>query len=1559
MQKFLIPLFACLIFGIPSVLHAQNPENIALPHGAKLIPQAPSSNTPDMMCNNAGTFTIGQFIGNSNDTQLPVIFLCANDSIEIVHGNDADLSGDPVPGTPAGIAYAFYDCLPTVMGDNLQNIITDGCLITVPPPTNGLYITSGVANGASTWFFNSGALITLFGSGQPTNIFYAPITVDALPTTYETANVGFPPGPCVNVNTGAAFEVVYLNPVNADGITVNNGNDCLGRFTVRGGYPEYDNAATYDIQIYLTSDPTVKALIHTQEAQWFHLAPIIFSVPQPGNYTIEIIDGKSCPHTFTMDMTACNPTDNVVITLPDTTAMPGATNFCIPVTVDNFEIISSSFSVNWDPNVLQYVGISNVNPILDPFTSTTLNDAFAANGQIGFLIYDIDVVGNVLTIPNDSVLFELCFDVVGQLATCTGLTVSNTPTSVAFEDEMGQNLAVTVDTGSVCVGFAPLDFTIDIIDTTCLGTASMVITATGGVSDFDITVNEFNTGVVFPGSISGIGSSFTITNNIGNFNNLTYTYEVCVTDDSNTMLCDTIDVFIPTLGSQISFVQTPTCNGLENGIIQAVVLVGGSPVANPGPQYTYAWSPNTVPNPTGPIQDGMIAGGVPSGNYTLIVTDTQRNCSAPIASGFLGQPLPISSDVVTVTQASCTGIANGSISYTVEGGTPNANGQYGFSWEDDNGQPVGAPGLNNPIVINNIPSGTYSVTIVDNNLCTFIDQVTVTDQKTVELNPGSVQVPVSCFGLSDGGATATVTELPTSFGSSYTFVWSPNVVGSMQTNLNLSSGYSNVPAGTYSVTATDVNGCSATTTVTVTQPNELVLDTLGIQGPGCGQANTGSINVVAIGGNGGPNYTYNWSNMGTTAGQSGLAVGTYTVTVTDINGCQDSLTFTLDPPAPPSLTVNPTLVRCGGDGALTVVAPTAVDFAWATIPSGLTFPDTNMISNLDGGTYVVTITDGFSCTAADTITLASVTPLSFADTTFVQPSCFGTANGILGVVVQDGQAPYVNYNWNPTQSITGPTIPNLQAGTYAVTVTDNVGCTLTGSFTLTQPPQIVNTISGLVDVSCFGLCDGGATITTNYASTPPTTGSFIYIWSDGLSTSAMRTDLCVGQHIVTAADPNNCSDTDTLVITGPPAVASSATSTTPASCFGVADGTATIVGTGGNGGPYSVLWSNGSTGATITGLAAGPYTATVTDANGCTGTVAGIAVSQPAQIVVTQDLLQTDNPKCFGDDNGQIAVVVTGGNGGQVQYQWTDDQGNILGSTPQLLEDIPAGTYNVVVTDSEGCTGSLNDITLNDPAPVLGDYETPDPLLCHGDETILNIATINGGSGGPYQFSLDYGALLDPGFPVSIGGGEHYLTYYDVNGCSFTDTIDILEPELIEVVFDPSTIEIELGDTTYQLKPLITGAAVDTFLWTPAEYLNTPNVLNPYVVTYESRTFNLVVFDQNGCSGEGSITVDIDPNRNVYVPNVFKPGVGGLNDHFNVYVGRGIEIVNFMRVYDRWGELMYARERFLPNNDNFADGWDGKFNGDYVNPGVFVYIIEVTFLDGTVLLYRGDVTVVR
>lgn len=1548
MHRLLIPLLSCLFLGAPALLRAQTLHEIKyLPFDPKHIKQTPPG--AEAPCGSAGTYTFGQLIGSSNDPAPSPIFLCFGDSLLVQHNGDADLSGDPQASTTPGIAYAFYTCPPTITGPTLQDVAQipgpgDPCV--QPGSATGLYITQAVPNGGATWFFNSGTLQNAFNMGQPISMFFAPITVDDFANNnFESAQVGFPPGPCIAVNTAAAFEVVYLNEITATGINNNFGNDCLGRFTVRGGYPQYDGNAIYDIDIFLTSDPTVKAIVHTPASALFHLSSVAFSVPQPGNYTVVINDGKSCPAMLTIDMNVCDASDNVTLSFPDTIVPPGGT-ICVPVTVQNFAILSGSFSITWDESVLQYNGLQNVSSVIDSVFSpgANLNEQQTSLGFLGVQVFN-NLNPTTIFIPDDSTLFEICFTAVGTLGDCTGISVINTPTGIALEDEMGENLALSVDTGQVCVAFLPLSFTFTVTDTTCLGEALLTIVPTGGVEPYDIIVNEnAPTGPTYSGTVLTPGDSFEV-QNVGNPNNTPVTYDICVIDNNGAgaTQCTSFVVNISRLGAQINFAQEPLCNGQSNGIISAVVLQGGIIVNNPGTNYTYAWAPAALT-----VQNSQVQNGVPAGLYTVTVTDINTGCSE-VASGFLGQPAPISSQSIVTQPASCSGVCDGIITYEAEGGVPFAGPAYQYAWEFlDNNTPLDT-GTDNPIVLGGACAGNYSITITDSRGCTATEEITLANLRSLGINQTSIQ-NILCFGGNSGSIGITVTE-SVATGNAFTFNWSPT--GGTVGGTSPISSYSNLTAGTYIVSAADNLGCEVSDTITLTQPTQLRVDSLGQSNPICAQPNSGSIAINAAGGTGFGTYNFNWSPPATNVqNPSGLPFGTYTVTVTDANNCSVTRTFNLLEPTPPVVNVTVQALQCGSDGSLTASSPTGFIYVWTDI-NGFVIDTAQTISNLDGGDYIIRVFDTGGCEAEDTISLASITPLSFSDTTLTQPTCFGFANGTIAIGVQGGQPPYTSYNWAPQPLPNSSVIFNLAAGTYTVTVTDNASCTLVGTFLLDQPPAIVNTFSATANarVSCFGICDGEATPIVQYNSTPASAGNFTFMWSDG-STDSLRTTLCAGLNFVTITD-NNCFVVDTIDITTPPQISGTVT-TTDALCFGAPTGTASVTPTGGNGGPYTFVWNTGATTSNITGLLAGPYTTTITDRDGCTNAVSNIIVGQPGEIGLS---FSPENPNCFGGSNGQLTVNVTGGVP-NFTYFWEDEMGDNVGNS-QIAEMLTAGNYYVTVTDANGCTSAGN-AAIIDPAPIQGEIEPIAPLSCNGDETTLNILSISGGSGGPYSFSVDFGAVLDPTFPVTIGGGWHYVTFIDVKDCTITDSVFVLEPNPILVDFDPVEIEVELGEYA-NLNPILSNvASVGSFSWTNPEGLVNPDTLYATAYTFNNQSFTLTVVDSAGCTGSGTVYVVVDPNRNVYIPNIFAPGhPSGLNDHFNVNVGLGVELVNFMRVYDRWGEMVYQRERFYPNNDNLSEGWDGRYNGSFVNPGVFVYVVEVKFLDGRVLLYRGDVTVIR
>lgn len=1551
MRRFLILVLACL-FGMAGSLYAQVPQQISAP--GKFKPNPPSSGHPEMPCNSAGSFTLGPFMAQSNDTTLPVIFLCGGDMMFIKHLKDSDLSGDPIPATPAGIAWAAYTCPPTVDGPTLQDIAPDPCILV--SPANSLPLISFGDISGDIKFNNTGFLQNTFNSGQPAAYYFAPITIDDFDgKAYESAQVGFPPGPCVNANIGSAFEVVYLNPIVADGLTANAGNDCVGRFVPKGGYPQFDKDGQYDIDIFLTSDPTVKALIYTSKPQYKSGTPILFSVTVPGQYTIVIEDGKSCGFTGTVDMTPCNPADNLKIVFPDTIAPPG-TQICVPIKVENFNnLLTTNFTLQWDNKVLQYVGIQKAHPATSFNALNNLNEQFTADGKLGFIFFKNS--GGVITIPNDGTLIEVCFDVIGPLGSCTGLTVTNDPSQIGAEN-INSFVGMTIDTGSVCVKYFPLILLDSIINPTCNGTATLKVIGKGGQAPYDVSWAPLPSGTpVTTAIIAADGGIYT--SPVGALMN--GKYSVCIQDGGSfgKTICDTITVDIQILTTNLDF-GLPKCFGDSTGTVTANVLLGSLPAPDPS-AFTYDWTG------IGPLkQNQPVQTNVAAGQYSVTVTDKATQCFF-VAAGGLGQPFPIGSQSVTTTPATCSGVDDGTITYIAKGGTAFTGSTYDFTWTYS---PTGAPGTfqpvngtinENPSLLSGRPAGTYQVTIEDANGCTFSDKVVITNQRTVSIDLASLK-GTNCADGSDGSISITMSSTPPVANPNYTFIWVGGGPSSMETSTPTTSILSKLSAGAYGLTALDAAGCSDTSTFVVTSPTKVVLDTVELKNPTCTGITDGKITVKAMGGTTSipGQYAIFWTAPlppGTT--QTGLGEGTYKVVAQDDKKCGDSLSFTLKLPTPPTITnVGITAVKCGADGCLGPVttALPATSFVWQTL-TGTNVGNTSQVCKLDGGTYVVTVKDANNCTTKDTFTLAPVVPLSIDSATLNKPKCFGDSNGSIIPSISGGKPAY-KYLWAPGNS-TLPALNGVKAGVYNLTVTDQNNCTSTETFDLQNPPSINAQYINAVQTTCSDKCNGAAEIDVKYSD--GTTGVFTYKWSDpNGGANPLRTDLCKGTYTVTVSDGNNCFSVVNVIVGGPAPLDTTSMIADDATCNGGSDGSVQVTPKGGTS-PYTFKWSapNGPVTPVVGNLKAAAYTVTVTDSKGCTKEFSKI-VGEPLPIVVQPDLLLTEVPRCFGNEDGSVAVIASGGNPGGWTYKWEDSNGNAVGTENPIKQKLGAGYYSVTVTDPLGCTGQLDSFLLSDPPPVLGSYKPYEALSCYGDETILAIDTITGGAGAPYQFSIDNGAALPITVPITVGGGEHIVTYLDRIGCEFTETITIPEPAPIVVTFDPAKIEIELGESV-KLLPIITGPAVDSFVWMPAQsLLGADSLLNPFTNTFKSEVFKLTVFDANGCSGTGSVTVLVDPNRNVYIPNAFAPGnTDGRNFTFSPIGGNGVKDVNYFQVYDRWGELMYERTKFEMPIDEFGDGWDGRFKGSYVQPGVYIYVVEVNFLDGRTLLYRGDVTVLR
>lgn len=1549
MHKLLIPLFACLFLSATS-LFAQVPETVHVPYPIKPTPRA--LDQPEFICNNAGTYTLGQFTGQSNDTGLDTIYLCAGDNILINHNGDEDLSGDPQPVTPAGVGYFFYSCLPTIAGDNLQTIVTDPC---IELDMLGLpYITTGDPNFNNTFFNDGITLQTLFGTppGSPVVITFAPATIDDYATnTYESAQAGFPPGPCVNVNTQEAFQVVYLKPVNATGIDTSYDNNlCRGKFRLKGGLPEFDNnSSRYTVSITLSTDPSVHAIIQEPTpAQYKHNSDVIFSVPQPGVYTINIEDGKSCGYSFQMNMGFCDPSGSTAIILPEATTPPGS-NICVPVTVNNYaNAVGISFTVDWDETLLNFQGTQSVNPIFSGTDNFNFNTGNVAQGLLGAVQFNQN--NNPVTLANGDTLFEICFNTLGQLGDCSPLYITNALTNINVTNEFGTSNSVVIDTGSICLALAPLSIQVSVVDTTCVGpasNASLQICAVGGTAPYEASW------MMLPAGANPIATI--VPQNGCHTTPLlpSGTYRVCVRDSNGigTMVCDTVVINLPSLGASLDLSKLPSCNNDNNGMVTANVLVNNGIIV-PDQFYTFTWNPN--------VGNTQSVDSLFAGSYAVTVTNTVTGCTAT-ASGTLPDPAPVSEDQLQITPATCSGVCDGSISLTMEGGTPFPTG-YNFSWEyspDGIIAPtaIAGCGVSDSCVLTDLCAGFYYVTVTDKNGCTYVPPIeyVVGNLQTIDIALTGLQNTL-CVGSSDGFISVQVNVTPADPNAQFQFFWTGACVGT-QTGTNTTSTYDDLCAGDYMLLATNAAGCAANASYTIETPPALTLSVVSETNPTCPIPNGGAITVAGFGGaGGGPNaYTYLWPDSTTNASHSGLVEGSYTITVTDANGCTATVSDILQLPAPPVISnIIVTPVICGADGCLEAVTNAAgPTYLWADTTGDV--GSTAKICNLQGGWYYITVIDNQGCSTNDSAFLQPVPGMVLSDTTLNNPSCFGYDDGSIIIGVTGGM-PALGYAWSVPGAPSAPALIDQPAGDYSVTVTDSKGCTLVGDFTLTDPPAVAATFSNISGTTCSNTCDGTATVLAFYATTPQTPGDFSFQWNDGTSTDSVRTDLCGGLATVTVSDALGCFFEVSVEISSPPAVTGAITNT-PVTCFGGDDGSATVTPTGGNGGAYTFQWSSASTAPTANNLTSGDYTVTITDNSGCTGT-ATTAITQPDEIMAVLNNATSSDISCYGETDGSLNVDVTGGNGGFTYTWYNNDAPNTPLATGNPLQNQGAGAYFVVIEDSKGCSDTSQAFLLTDPPKLQGSFLPLAPLVCFGDQTTLVVDTIFGGSGTDYQFILDFGLSYLPDYPVQIGGGTHYITYFD-GVCELTDTIFVPEPEQIVVNFDPNELLIELGDSVL-LEPIITGALVDSFVWMPTQYLtNGGSAIPAMAYTFSTQEFTLTVYDDKKCFGTGTVLVKVDPNRNVYIPNIFKAGnEEGRNDYFYPSTGKGVERINFMRIYDRWGNQLYERGAYAPDY-SLVQGWDGRYRGDWVNPGVYVYVIEVKFLDGRVLLYRGDVTVIR
>lgn len=855
-------------------------------------------------------------------------------------------------------------------------------------------------------------------------------------------------------------------------------------------------------------------------------------------------------------------------------------------------------------------------------------------------------------------------------------------------------------------------------DPTCGNSDGMIsVTPSGGNAPYTYS---WNTGAT-TSTISNLGAG-TYTINITDTDGCPGTGTFSLTDNgAPTVVVNTVDA---------------SCFGTADGT--AIVSASGGTAP-----YTYSWSNGL---------SGAIVNTLSAGTYSLTV-EGSSGC-AVVQSVTISSPASATLSTSS-TDASC-GASDGTASAIAFGGA----GGFTYLWDLNAGGQMNA-------IATNLSAGSYDVTATDSQGCTTTATVAVSSAggPTMTVNSNNVD----CFGNANGTATAQVSggTLP------YTYTWS---------NGNTSPIVTSLIPGVYTVTVSDASSCANVQSVTISEPNPITINATFTLAD-CSVAN-GGISVAAIGGT--PTFGYAWSTGTSGSSISAVLAGSYTVTATDLNGCTADTVLSLGTnPGSGGPTLTPTVndVICAGDSTGSV----AVSVSTGTSP--FTYQWSNGLSsaillNLPAGSLALTVTDVTGCSNSTIVTIDEPTPLDIT-WTVTQPNC-GTNDGEIATSVSGGNGPYF-YFWPDGQA--SSTATGLAAGIYNLTVQDIEGCELEVPIGLNNDPNsggptVLTTIN---DATCHNTTDGSAAITVSSGTAP-----YTFQWADG-ETSPIRLDIAPGSYYFTVTDASGCLSADSLVVGGPPAPTITSL-TTDATC-NASDGSATVVASGGT--PAFIYFWDASTGfqtgETATGLAAGTYSLTITESNGCetTETVAVNNLNAPTVLVSGTDI------PCFGGDEGFVSLNVTGGTAPYV-YAWSN------GTSGQNLIGVTAGVYTVTVTDDALCAVVLQETVVQPDAALNITSNVNDVSAAGNCDGSVTASVFGGTEPYSYQWNDPNGSTQSSAFDLCVGDFEVIVT--DAQGCVSSITATVAVGSGIGAPVQSLVVQTYPNPTTGRLMANIEGA---------------------------------------------------------------------------------------------------------------------------------------------------------
>lgn len=366
----------------------------------------------------------------------------------------------------------------------------------------------------------------------------------------------------------------------------------------------------------------------------------------------------------------------------------------------------------------------------------------------------------------------------------------------------------------------------------------------------------------------------------------------------------------------------------------------------------------------------------------------------------------------------------------------------------------------------------------------------------------------------------------------------------------------------------------------------------------------------------------------------------------------------------------------------------------------------------------------------------------------------------------------------------------------------------------------------------------------------------------------------------------------------------------------------------------------------ITGVQAGTYVIEIMDNFGDFDIIIQ-EVDEPEQLEVflTSSSFNGFNLSCFDSDDGVLDAISSGGIP-PYQYEWS------IGLNSQNLNNLPEDTYILTVTDDVGCQ-VISDIELIAPEPLDLQVDFVNPSCESLSSGLVELIDLSGGSP-PYVFDLNGNGFGENQIFENLSGGEYAFTAMDANGCLISLTETLIEPD-IPNLSGLDAYNINLGDSILFQVDLNEIETAD-ILWSPTEGLSCSDCLDPIARPFNSTNYILTVVSEDNCIDTFNIFVGVEKTRAFYPPNVFSPNGDNINDYFSL-IGSSEVTEMHLRIFDRWGNILFDENAIAPLGERL--GWDGRTDSGYANPGVYVWMAEITFLDGETFTYQGDVTVVR